>query len=57
MKGKTTIKKDGKVITEVIDREGQDCKDVTKLTESIGRTVSEETTGPDNDEVHETTTN
>jgi hypothetical protein len=55
MKGQTTIKKDGKVITEVTDREGQDCKDVVKLTESVGKTIGEETTGPDNDQVHETT--
>jgi len=56
MRGKTIIKKDGKVVTEVIDREGQDCKDVHRLTENVGKTVGEEITGPDCDEVHETTT-
>jgi len=55
MKGKTTIKKDGTIITEVLDREGQDCKEVYKVTEGLGKQVGEETTGPDCDTVHETT--
>jgi len=55
MKGKTIIKKDGQVITEVLDREGQDCKAVHKLTEGLGRMEGEEITGPDTDDVHETT--
>ena len=55
MRGKTTIHKDGTVTTEVLDREGQDCKDVYKLTEHIGKQIDEEVTGPDCDDVHETT--
>jgi hypothetical protein len=54
MRGRTIIKKDGTVITEVLDREGQDCKEVHKLTERLGGQVSEEITGPDCDTVHET---
>lgn len=54
MKGRTIIKKDGSVVTEVIDREGTDCKEVMKLTERIGQQVSEEITGPDCDTTHET---
>ena len=55
MKVKTIIKKDGTVVTEVIDREGQDCKNVLKITELIGRETDHELTGPDCDSVHETT--
>lgn len=53
MRGRTIIKKDGTVITEVLDREGQDCKEVYKLTERIGQQRDEEVTGPDGDTVHE----
>jgi hypothetical protein len=55
MKGKTTIKKDGTVITEVLDREGSDCKEVHKLTERLGQMTGEEVTGPDCDTAIETT--
>lgn len=54
MKGRTIIKKGGKIITEVLDREEGDCKEVYKLTERLGRTTGEEVTGPDCDTVHET---
>lgn len=57
MKGRTIIKKDGTVITEVLDREGQDCKEVYKLTERLGAQVSEQVTGPDCDAANEITTN
>lgn len=53
MRGRTIIKEDGTVITEVLDREGSDCKEVYKLTEHIGKQISEEVTGPDCDSVHE----
>jgi hypothetical protein len=53
MRGKTTIKKDGTIITEVLDREGSDCKEVYKLTERVGKQVDEEVIGPDCDSVHE----
>jgi hypothetical protein len=55
MKIKLTIKKDGTSITEVLDREGGDCKEVLKLTERLGQTISEEITGPDCDTAIETT--
>lgn len=54
MKGKTTIMKDGQVITEVLDREGGDCKEVFKLTTHLGPQTNEDVTGPDCDTVHET---
>lgn len=54
MKGRTIIKKDGTVVTEVLDREGTDCREVIKLTERIGPQLSEEITGPDCDTAYET---
>jgi hypothetical protein len=55
MQGKTTITKDGKVINEVLDREGQDCRLIQTLgvTGGVGRVISDEQTGPDSDTVHE----
>lgn len=55
MKLKFTIGKDGSVVTEVLDREGSDCKQVYKLTERLGQTTGEEVTGPDCDTAIETT--
>lgn len=55
MRGKTTIKLDGTAFTEVLDREGSDCKEVVKLTERLGPTVDEQITGDDCDTTHETT--
>jgi len=55
MKGKLTIKPDGTTVTEVLDREGQDCKEVLKLTERIGQQTGEEITGPDCATNNETT--
>ena len=54
MKLKFTISKDGSVVTEVLDREGSDCKDVYKITERLGQTTGEEITGPDCDTAIET---
>jgi len=53
MRGRTLIKEDGTVIVEVLDREGQDCREVYKLTERIGKQREEEVTGPDCDTIHE----
>ena len=55
MKFTFTIKKDGSVVTEVLDREGSDCKQIYKLTERLGQTTGEEITGPDCDTAIETT--
>ncbi len=57
MKARTIIRKDGTIETEVLDREGQDCKDVYKLTQHMGSQYHEEITGPDCDTAHETTFN
>lgn len=53
MKGRTIIKTDGTSTTEVLDREGEDCKQVYKLTERLGSQTGEEVTGPDCEAVHE----
>lgn len=53
MKGKTTIKKDGKLVTEVIDRGEHLCSSVTKVTNAIGRQISDEEIGPEGDTVQE----
>lgn len=54
MKGRTIIKKDGRIITEVEDRQGGDCKDVHKITQGLGKQTREDITGPDCDVAHET---
>ena len=54
MRGRTIIKKDGTVVVEVLERDGQDCKDVYRLTQHIGEQTDEEVTGPDCDTAHET---
>lgn len=56
MKGKTIIKRDGTIITEVLEREGQDCAEVYKLTEHLGAKTGEDVTGPDCDTAIETST-
>lgn len=53
MKGKTTIRKDGTIVTEVIDRGQHLCSNVYKVTNSIGRQLSDENIGPEGDTVHE----
>jgi len=55
MRGQTIIKRDGTVVTTVLDRENEDCKDVFRLTERLGTKTGEEITGPDCDTAHETT--
>ena len=53
MQGRTIIQKDGKIVTEVLNREGGDCKEVRRITERLGTEMGEEITGPDCDTVHE----
>lgn len=57
MRGRTIIRPDGTSVTEVLDREGENCSQVTKITERIGRQTGEEITGPDCDTVQEGTFN
>jgi hypothetical protein len=54
MKVKFTIKhEDGKVVTEVLDRQGQQCSKVKQVTNALGREISDEETGPECDKVEE----
>ena len=55
MRGKFIIKKDGTIVTQVIDREGSDCREVYRITERLGEMVDEQVTGPDCDSAIETT--
>lgn len=51
-----TIDKTGKIITEVIDRGSHLCSNAYKLTNSLGRQLSDEETGPEcPSTVHQTT--
>lgn len=49
MKGKTTIKTDGNIVTEVIDRGQHLCSSVYKVTNAIGKQLSDEEIGPECD--------
>jgi len=49
-----TIKEDGKVITEVLDRKEHLCEDIYKVTNRMGTQLSDEEL-PDCQPVHETT--
>lgn len=54
MKFKVVIKKDGTIVTEVVERAEHLCTEVYKVTNSVGKQLSDEETGPDCDKVHET---
>ncbi len=47
MKFKAIIKKNGEIVTEVLDPENHLCREVYKVTESVGRQISDEEIGPD----------
>lgn len=52
-----TIKADGTIVTEVLDRGGHVCSSVRAITNSLGKQLSDEETGPEcPDTVHERTT-
>ena len=53
MRIKATIKKNGEVVTEVLDREQQNCAKVKQVTDALGRELSDERTGPECDKVEE----
>jgi len=48
-----TIKQDGTITTEVIEREGTQCSKLLQFVDSVGVVISDEETGPECDEVHE----
>jgi len=53
MKVKFTIDTEGQVVTEVLDRQEHLCSQVYKVTNAIGKQISDEETGPEGDTVHE----
>jgi hypothetical protein len=56
MKFKVTIRKDGKIVTEVLDRGEHLCSEIYKVTQAVGKQLSDEQIGPECDEVHEVQT-
>lgn len=56
MKFKVVIAKDGKMMTEVLERGEHLCSKIYQVTNAVGRQVSDETIGPECDEQHETVT-
>ena len=52
-----TIKQDGTITTEVIEREGTQCSKLLQFVGNVGVVLSDEETGPECDEVHEVETN
>lgn len=53
MKFKVVIKKDGKIVTEVLDRGEHLCSEIYKVTNSVGKQLSDEEIGPECDKVNE----
>ncbi len=47
MKFKATIRKDGSVVTEVLDRGSHLCTEIYRVTNAVGKQMSDEETGPD----------
>lgn len=47
MEYRLIVKPNGKVITEVLDREGQQCSVIRNVTNALGKTLDDETTGPE----------
>ena len=54
LKFTATIDKKGRIVTEVLERSnGSLCTEVYKVTNAVGRQISDEHIGPDGDTVHE----
>lgn len=53
MRVKVTFTPKGEVITEVQERAGHECSEVLKVTNAVGRQISDEQTGPECDRVEE----
>jgi hypothetical protein len=49
MKFKAIVRKDGTVVTEVLDRQEHLCSAIYKVTNSVGQQLSDEETGPECD--------
>ena len=53
MRFKVHIKKNGEKVTEVLDREQENCSVIKQFTNSLGREASDEIIGPECDKVEE----
>jgi hypothetical protein len=53
MKYEQIVSKDGKIVTNILDRQGENCGNIYHITQNMGQTVDDVRTGPDCDEVHE----
>lgn len=53
MKFTVIIQEDGKMITEVVDRGDSICSNIKKVTNAVGRELSDEHIGPECDKVEE----
>lgn len=53
MKFKATIDKEGRVVTEVLDRGSHLCSSIYKVTNSVGAQLSDDEIGPECDTVQE----
>jgi hypothetical protein len=53
MKFTVLIKTDGTVVTEVVDRGEHLCSEVYRVTNAVGKQLSDEEIGPECDSVHE----
>jgi len=53
MKMEVFIYPDGKVVTQVMDRGSHLCSEVYRVTNAVGKQLSDEEIGPECDSVHE----
>lgn len=53
MKFEVIIKEDGTMVTEVLDRQDAICSNIKKVTNAVGRELSDEHIGPECDKVEE----
>lgn len=53
MKFQAVIKQDGVIVTEVLDRGSHLCSNVYKVTNAVGKQLSDEEIGPECDTVNE----
>lgn len=53
MRYEQIVDKNGKIVTEMLDRQGENCSNIYKITQNLGTQEDDVVTGPECDEVHE----
>ena len=49
------VRKDGEIVTNILERGGVECSQISQhATQGLGKELSDERTGPECDDVHET---